>query len=93
MSANDNNLSEIVSPREPGKAAPQEEMDHQEANTPITPTHAAQVSLQEMALGDKEKHEKELELTSKLLDQVKGFFGFDNMQTHAKAQQTVTHSD
>ena len=69
MSANQDNLSENVSPREAGEAAPPEEMD-QEANTPITPTLAAQVSLQAMALGEKEKHDKEIEICSMLLDQV-----------------------
>ena len=54
---------------------------------------AALACMQGLALGDQDKHEKELEIASKLLDQVKGYYGFDNIQTRAKAREPVTHSD
>merc|ERR1711867_225054 len=47
---------------------------------------------QNMGIGEKEKHEKELAICNKLLDQVKGYFGFDRV-TRNKAKETVTHSD
>ena len=60
--------------------------------TPPSPTSAAQQSLQKMGIGEKEKYQKELVICSKLLDQVKGYFGFDRV-TRAKAKETVTHHD
>ena len=87
---NSNNLSENISCQDTSEVALlSEEMDH-EVNT--TPTAAAEASLQNMALGEKEKHEKELATCSKLLDQVRGYFGFDRV-TRSKAKETVTHSD
>ena len=59
---------------------------------PPSPTSAAQQSLQKMGIGEKEKYQKELDISSKLLDQVKGYFGFDRV-TRAKAKETVTHHD
>ena len=62
-----------------------------EANT--SPTEAAQASLQNLGLGEKEKHEKELATCAQLLDQVRGFFGFDR-EAHSKSKNApVTHSD
>ena len=60
--------------------------------TPPSPTSAAQQSLEKMGIGEKEKYQKELVICSKLLDQVKGYFGFDRV-TRAKAKETVTHHD
>merc|ERR1711867_294183 len=45
-----------------------------------------------MGIGEKEKHNKELAICSKLLDQVKGYFGFDRV-TRNKAKENVTHND
>ena len=89
MSDNDN-LQEHALPSDAGEAAHSEEMDQGVTPTPI---QAAEASLQGLELGDKEKHAKELEIANKLLDQVKGFFGFDKTQTRAKAREPVTHSD
>ena len=50
-----------------------DEMDHEVSTTPTT---APQASLQSMALGEKEKYDKELTTCSQLLDQVRGYFGF-----------------
>merc|ERR1712101_85083 len=45
-----------------------------------------------MGITKKEKHDKELAICNKLLDQVKGYFGFDRV-TRNKAKETVTHHD
>ena len=45
--------------------------------TPPSPTSEAQQSLQNMGISEKEKHDKELAICNKLLDQVKGYFGFE----------------
>ena len=88
--SNTDNLNENISRQDAGKAALlSDEMD-QEVIT--TPTSAAEVSLQNMALGEKEKHKKELAICSQLLDQVRGYFGFDRV-TRSKARELVTHSD
>ena len=71
--SNTDNLNENISRQDADEVAHGDKMDH-EAST--TPTAAAQVSLQNMALGEKEKHEKELAICSQLLDQVRGYFGF-----------------
>ena len=72
--SNSENLNDNISRQDAGKAALlSDEMDHK-VNT--TPTAVAQASLQIMALGEKEKHEKELAICSQLLDQVRGYFGF-----------------
>ena len=90
MSDNDN-LQEHALPSDAGEAAHSgEDMDQEVTPTPI---QAAEASLQGLDLGDKEKHAKELEIANRLLDQVKGFFGFDKTQTRAKASKPVTHSD
>jgi hypothetical protein len=85
MSANEDNLTENVHPVEGGEAPPLEDMDQHEANSTPTPVQAAQASMQGLVLDDKDKNERELEIASKLLDQVKGYHGFDNIQTRAKA--------
>ena len=75
--SNTDNLYENISRQDAGEVAPLgNEMEH-EVNT--SPTAAAQASLQNMALGEKEKHEKELAICSQLLDQVRGYFGFDRV--------------
>ena len=66
--------------------------DDMELEVNITPTTQAQQSLQGMALGEKEKHKKELATCSQLLDQVRGYFGFDRV-TRSKAKDPVTHND
>ena len=71
-----------------GGTSPQDDMDL-EFN--ITPTSQAQQSLQGMAIGEKEKYEKELATCAQLLNQVRGYFGFDRL-THFKANP-VTHND
>ena len=58
----------------------------------ITPTTQAQQCLQGMALGEKEKYEKELATCAQLLNQVRGYFGFDRL-TCSKAKDPVTHND
>ena len=77
------NLSENVSPQDASKAANLvDEMEH-EGNT--SPTTVAQASLQNLGLGDKEKHKKELAICSQLLDQVRGYFGFDRITQQTEA--------
>ena len=71
--SNPENLNENVSRQDADEAAHGDEMDH-EAST--TPTAAAQASLQNMALGEKEKYEKELTACSQLLDQVRRVFWY-----------------
>ena len=68
------NLNENLSRQDADKAALlSNEMEH-EAST--TPTEAAQASLQNITLGDKEKYEKELTACSQLLDQVRRVFWY-----------------
>ena len=75
MSNNPENLNKNSSRQEADEAALLgDDLDHEVSNP--TPTGAAQVSLQNMALGEKEKYEKELTTCSQLLDQVRGYFGF-----------------
>ena len=84
------NLSENTSHEDAGEAANlNEEMEHKASTTP---TSAVQASLQNMALGEKEKYEKELATCSQLLDQVRGYFGFDRL-TCSKAKYLVNHGD
>ena len=71
---NTDNLNKNISRQDASEAALlSDEMDHEVSTTP---TAAAQASLQNMALGEKEKFEKELTTCSQLLDQVRGYFGF-----------------
>ena len=72
--SNTENLNKNLSRQDADKAALLgDEMDHEVSTTP---TVAVQASLQNMALGEKEKFEKELTTCSQLLDQVRGYFGF-----------------
>ena len=72
--SNPENLNENLFRQDADEAALLgDEMDHEVSTTP---TAAAQASLQNMALGEKEKFEKELTTCSQLLDQVRGYFGF-----------------
>ena len=72
--SNNENLTENLSRQDANEVALlSNEMEH-EAST--TPTEAAQASLQNMALGDKEKYEKELTACSQLLDQVRRVFWY-----------------
>ena len=71
--SNTENLNENLSRQDADEALLADEMDHEVSTTP---TAAAQGSLQNMALGEKEKFEKELTTCSQLLNQVRGYFGF-----------------
>ena len=72
--SNNENLTENLSRPDANEAALlSNEMEHEVSTTP---TEAAQASLQNMALGDKEKYEKELTACSQLLDQVRRVFWY-----------------
>ncbi|MDP6725526.1 MAG: hypothetical protein QF536_10090, partial [Arenicellales bacterium] len=92
MSANEATLSETVPPVGGGEALPPEDMITEDTST-TTPVQAAQASMQSLVLADKDKNQSELEITARLLDQVREYHGFDNIQTRAKAGKNVTHSD
>ena len=67
--SNNPSLHENISPAETG------ETDHQEGLP--SPTQEAQLGLQNMGIGEREKHAKEIETCSTLLDQVRGVLGLD----------------
>ena len=72
--SNNENLTENLSCQDADEAALlSDKMDHEVSTTP---TAAAQASLQNMALGEKEKFEKELTACSQLLNQVRRVFWF-----------------
>ena len=73
MSSNPENLNELSSRQEADEAAlPRAGADLEDSTSH---TEAAQASLRNMALGEKEKHEREINTASQLLDQVRGYFG------------------
>ena len=84
-------LNENVTHQEASEAANPVEVMDLEANT--SPTEAAQASLQNLGLGEKEKHEKELAICSQLLDQVRGYFVFDRVTRSKTKNDPVTHND
>ena len=92
MSTN-STLHESVSPAETGEAVlHQEDMDHQEVLS--SPTQEAQLGLQNMGIGEPEKHAKEIETCTQLLDQVRGFLGLDTDRvTRSKSKVPPTHKD
>ena len=72
--SNTENLNENLFRQDADEAALLgDEMDNEVSTTP---TVVAQASLQNMALGEKEKFEKELTTCSQLLNQVRGYFVF-----------------
>ena len=74
--SNNPSLHENVSPAETGETVlHQEDMDHQEGLP--SPTQEAQLGLQNMGIGEREKHAKEIETCSTLLDQVRGVLRLD----------------
>ena len=74
MSTN-STLHESVSPAEAGEAVlHQEDMDQEGLPSP---TQEAQLGLQNMGIGEREKHAKEIETCSTLLDQVRGVLRLD----------------
>ena len=88
--SNTENLNENLTRQDADEAALlSDEMDHEVSNT--TPTTVAQASLQSMALGEKEKYDKELATCSQLLDQVRGYFGFDRVIRY-KAKDPIFHN-
>ena len=85
-------LQESVSPAETGEAVPQQEDMDQEALS--SPTQEAQLGLQNMGIGEREKHAKEIETCTQLLDQVRGFLGLDTDRvTRSKSKVPPTHKD
>ena len=91
MLSNSENLNELSSRQEADEAALLSTETDQEVSI-TTPTVVAQASLQNMALGEKEKHDREINTASQLLDQVRGYFGFDRV-TRSKAKDSATHND
>ena len=85
-------LDETVSSAGADEAAPQENMDQHEGLP--SPTSETQLSLQNLGLGECEKHAKEIELCSTLLDQVRGVLGLDTDRvTRSKSKVPPTHKD
>ena len=84
--SNNPSLHENVSPAETG------ETDHQEGLP--SPTQEAQLGLQNMGIGEREKHAKEIETCSTLLDQVRGVLRLDTDKvTRSKSKIPPTLKD
>ena len=84
-------LDETISPAGADEAASQEIMD-QEGHP--SPTLETQLGLQNLGIGDRDKHAKEIDLCSTLLDQVRGVLGLDTDRvTRSKSKVPPTQKD